>query len=93
MAGYDKGSTYTYVRECAKCGGCTIRTINTEVRKMGQVYRKKVCSECGYRFSTVETEKIVSDVDGLLSEIEDLKTMNKVLLDRIAAIKDHVKKA
>ena len=92
MAGREEKEIYTYVKECAKCGGCSIRTINTEVRQMGQVYRKKVCSDCGYKFSTVEVEQIVSDMDAMLREIEDLKTMNKVLVDRIAAIKDYVRR-
>lgn len=91
MAGKDQ-EIHTYVKECAKCGSYSVRTINTEVRKMGQVYRKKICSDCGYRFSTVEVEQIVSDVDSMLREIEDLKMMNQELRNRIAEIKDYVRR-
>lgn len=91
MAGEDK-ELYTYVRTCFKCGGKSIKTTNTEVRKMGQVYRRKFCLDCGYIFSTVETEKHMSDVDGLLQEIEKLKTENVVLKTRLDSIKDYVRR-
>lgn len=91
MAGREE-ELYTYVRTCFKCGGTSIKTTNTEIRKMGQVYRRKVCMGCGYIFSTVEIEKHMSDIDGLLREIEDLKSEKKALEIRLDSIKDYVRR-
>lgn len=90
MAGRDEG-IYTYVKTCAKCGGNSIKTINTEVRKYGEVYRRKVCNKCGYAFGTIEVEKCASDVGELLMELEKEQEKNATLAKRINAIKDYVR--
>ena len=49
---------------CLKCGGRAIVT-DKRARASGKIYRRRVCRDCGLRFSTSETvEKKEAGRDG-----------------------------
>ena len=39
---------------CSDCGSTNTYCISTRTRDDGTVWRRRICSECGYRFSTTE---------------------------------------
>lgn len=73
MAGKKKKEVYTYVKECADCGSEKIKSLHTYCAVDGSVRRRRKCMDCGYLFTTVELEECMSDVSGLLDDINELR--------------------
>lgn len=89
---YAEETEFIYVKTCEKCGGDNVRTTLTNTRKIGHVYRRKVCMDCGFKFSTVETTTTSTHMlSSLLSEVEELKLQKSDLEYRLEKIKKFVK--
>lgn len=76
MAGAKKKEKYTYVKECVDCGSKHIKAYHTYSAADGSVRRYRKCLDCDYHFTTIEMEECVSDVSGLLDDINALKEKN-----------------
>lgn len=59
------------IKRCEKCGGATA-VINSR-DEFGYVRRRRKCSSCGYRYSTVEIRK--SDFDRVEKNVQTIKDM------------------
>lgn len=89
MAGRDK-EILTYVKRCADCGSSKILIRDCRETESGSFRRRRVCSDCGYKFWTVEVEECISDVGGLLRENEVLRKENDKLKHKIQIIKETI---
>lgn len=67
-----------YVKKCVDCGANTLVTDSRE-RPDGSIYRLRYCPKCGYKFRTIEVEECLSDIAGLLEDIEALRKENERL--------------
>lgn len=53
---------------CPNCEGTLDRVIDSRPRNAGRIYRRRVCSDCDYRASTVELTK--EELDELTLEAD-----------------------
>lgn len=67
-----------YVKKCVDCGANTLVTDSRE-RPDGSIFRWRKCPKCGYKFRTIEVEECLSDIAGLMEDIEALKKENERL--------------
>lgn len=91
MAGKEDNELYTYVKTCADCGSKRILVTDSREADNGSIRRHRRCSECGYEFTTVEIEECISDLGGLLHDIDKLKKEKAALEERIYMIKAKVR--
>lgn len=56
---------------CPKCGAEQI--YQTDTRNYGYKRRRKMCRDCGYKFSTVEVE--IEEYNELVGKIESIKKL------------------
>lgn len=91
MAGREEKEIYTYVKRCADCGSKKISVFDTREADNGAIRRHRRCNDCGYEFTTVEIEECISDLGGLLHDIEKLKREKAALEERIYLIKAKVR--
>lgn len=65
-------SRFTYVKNCPECEGNT-QVINSREQEDGSIHRRRVCLECGFRFTTTEVESCMMEVVYPTEEIKALK--------------------
>lgn len=86
-----KSKQISYVKTCADCGSRKIRITDCREWGDGTFRRRRLCSDCGYEFYTLEVEESVSDLGGLQREIEILQKEKEELEERLSRIKDLVR--
>lgn len=47
--------------KCPKCGSVNVRVLDSRMRQSGEKHRRRMCEECGTRFTTVEIYKEKND--------------------------------
>lgn len=80
-----------YVKRCVDCGASTIVKDSRE-RPDGAIFRRRACPKCGFEFRTIEVEECISEIAGLLDDIEALKKENDRLKETMRTARINIEK-